>query len=69
MSSHKLTAENLHTISQYNFDHTPFIKRVKNGLKEFYDALQRSQERRAMQEIQRSSPDLYKKVMEVQKDA
>ena len=66
MNSQKLTAENLHTINQYNFDHTPFLKRVKNGLKEFCHAVQRSQQRRAMQTIQRHSPDLYKKVLEAQ---
>ena len=66
MNSQKLNAENLHTITQYNFDHTTFVKRVKNGLKEFYDAIERSQQRRAMQSIQRFSPDLYKKVVEAQ---
>ena len=66
MNSQKLTAENLHTISQYNFGHTPFIKRVTNGLVEFFQALQRSQQRRAMDEIRRYSPDLYKKVVEAQ---
>lgn len=64
MNSQKLTAENLHTTKQYNFDHTPFIKRVKNGLQEFFKAVERSQQRRAMLEIERSSPSLYKKIVE-----
>ena len=66
MNSQKLNAENLHTITQYNFDHTPFLKRVKNGLVEFFRAIERSQQRRAMQSIQRFSPELYKKVVEAQ---
>lgn len=66
MNSQKLNAENLHTVTQYNFDHTTFVKHVKNGLKEFFDAIERIQQRRAMQSIQRFSPDLYKKVVEAQ---